>query len=52
VGAPERRVRLPDAINALLALEHASDDELKATRHQHERIRQTAIEADADRAAL
>ncbi len=43
---------LPDADNALLALEHASDEELRATRHQHERIRQTAIEADADRAAL
>ena len=43
---------LPDANNALLALEHASDDELRATRHQHEQIRQTAIEADADRAAL
>jgi len=43
---------LPDANNALLALEHASDDELKATRHQHEKIRQTAIEADGDRAAL
>ncbi len=43
---------LPDADNALLALEHASDEELRATRHQHERIRQTAIEADTDRAAL
>ena len=28
---------LPDADNALLALEHASDEELRATRHQHER---------------
>jgi low affinity Fe/Cu permease len=42
---------LPDANNALLGLEHASDEELRATRHQHEQIRQTALEEHADRAA-
>ncbi len=42
---------LPDASNTLLALEHASDDELRATRHEHQQIRQTALEEHADRAA-
>ena len=41
---------LPDANNALLALEHASDQELRDTRHEHEQIRQTALEEHADRA--
>ena len=40
---------LPDANNALLALEHASDQELRDTRHEHEQIRQTALEEHADR---
>ena len=35
---------LPDADNALLTLEHASDSELKATRHQHRQVRQTALD--------
>jgi low affinity Fe/Cu permease len=35
---------LPDANNALLALEHASDQELRATRHEHEQIRRSALE--------
>ena len=42
---------LPDANNALLALEHASDQELQATRHEHQQIRQTALEGRADRRA-
>jgi low affinity Fe/Cu permease len=42
---------LPDADNALLALEHASDQELRDTRHEHEQIRRTALEEHADQAA-
>jgi low affinity Fe/Cu permease len=42
---------LPDADNALLALEHASDQELRDTRQEHEQIRRTALEEHADRAA-
>jgi low affinity Fe/Cu permease len=34
---------LPEADNSLLALEHASDDELRAAHLQHQRIRQTAL---------
>ena len=41
---------LPDADNALLALEHASDQELRDTRHEHQEIRRTALEEHADRA--
>ena len=40
---------LPDANNALLALEHASDEELRDTRHEHQQIRQTALDEHADR---
>jgi low affinity Fe/Cu permease len=40
---------LPDANNALLALEHASDQELQATRHEHQQIRESALEEHADR---
>jgi low affinity Fe/Cu permease len=43
---------LPDANNALLALEHASDQELLATRHEHQQIRQTALEEHADQATM
>ncbi len=35
---------LPDADNALLTLEHASDSELRATRRQHRQVRQTALD--------
>lgn len=35
---------LPDADNALLRLEHASDHELRATRDNHQAIRQAALE--------
>ena len=42
---------LPDANNALMALEHASDQELRDTRHEHEQIRQTALDEHADRAS-
>ena len=41
---------LPDANNALLGLEHASDQELRETRHEHEQIRQTALDEHAGRA--
>ena len=41
---------LPDANNALLALEHVSDQELRDTRHEHQQIRQTALDEHADRA--
>lgn len=34
---------LPQADNSLLALEHASDDELHATRRQHRQIRRDAL---------
>jgi low affinity Fe/Cu permease len=34
---------LPGADNSLLALEHASDDELRAVHRQHQQIRQTAL---------
>jgi low affinity Fe/Cu permease len=35
---------LPEADNSLLALEHASDDELRAAHQQHQQIRQTALQ--------
>lgn len=35
---------IPDADNALLTLEHASDDELHAAARQHRSIRQAALE--------
>jgi low affinity Fe/Cu permease len=35
---------MPAADNALLTLEHASDDELHATGHQHRSIRQAALD--------
>ena len=35
---------MPGADNALLTLEHASDDELHATGHQHRSIRQAALD--------
>jgi low affinity Fe/Cu permease len=35
---------LPGADNALLSLEHASDDELRATGESHRAIRQAALE--------
>jgi low affinity Fe/Cu permease len=34
---------LPGADNALITLEHASDSELRATRHQHRQVRQAAL---------
>ena len=34
---------LPEADNSLITLEHASDAELRATRHQHRRVRQAAL---------
>ena len=39
---------LPDADNSLITLEHASEDELHATGHEHRRRRQAALD---DRAA-
>ena len=35
---------IPGTDNALLTLEHASDDELHATGHQHRSIRQAALD--------
>jgi low affinity Fe/Cu permease len=35
---------LPDTDKSLLTLEHASDEELHATGHQHRRIRQAALD--------
>jgi low affinity Fe/Cu permease len=35
---------LPEADNSLLALEHASDDELRAAHQQHQQIRQNALQ--------
>jgi low affinity Fe/Cu permease len=40
---------LPEADNSLLALEHASDDELRATRLQHRQIRRAALADDRPR---
>ena len=40
---------LPEADNSLLALEHASDDELRATRLQHRQIRRAALADDPRR---
>jgi low affinity Fe/Cu permease len=37
---------LPDADNALITLEHASDSELRATGDSHEAIRRAAIDDD------
>jgi low affinity Fe/Cu permease len=37
---------LPDADNALLTLEHASDSELRATGNSHQAIRRAAINDD------
>jgi low affinity Fe/Cu permease len=34
---------LPEADNALITLEHASDSELRATRRQHRQVRQAAL---------
>jgi low affinity Fe/Cu permease len=34
---------LPDTDNALLALEHASDEELRDTGHHHRKVRRSAI---------
>jgi low affinity Fe/Cu permease len=34
---------LPEADNSLLTLEHASDAELRAARHQHRQVRQAAL---------
>jgi low affinity Fe/Cu permease len=38
---------LPDTDNALVTLEHASDDELHSVGHQHRSIRQAAIDDEA-----
>ena len=35
---------LPGADNSMLALEHASDDELRAAHQEHQQIRQTALQ--------
>ncbi len=48
-AAPPRKLDeilggLPGAGHTLLAFEHASDDELRAARRQHQQIRQTALE--------
>jgi len=39
---------LPQADNALLTLEHASDDELHAAGHQHLTIREAAVDGEPD----
>ena len=39
---------LPDTDNALLTLEHASDDELHATGHQHHSVRRAALEDETE----
>jgi low affinity Fe/Cu permease len=38
---------LPDTDNALVTLEHASDDELHSVGHQHRSIRQAALDDEA-----
>jgi low affinity Fe/Cu permease len=38
---------LPDADNSLITLEHASDEELHATGHEHRRRRQAAFDDQA-----
>ena len=38
---------LPDADNSLITLEHASDEELHATGHEHRRRRQAALDDQA-----
>jgi low affinity Fe/Cu permease len=35
---------MPDANNALLTLEHASDDQLRDAGHQHRQVRQAALD--------
>lgn len=35
---------LPEADNSLVALEHASDDELRAAHQQHQQVRQIALQ--------
>ena len=35
---------IPGTDNTLLTLEHASDDELHATGHQHRSVRQAALD--------
>jgi low affinity Fe/Cu permease len=42
---------LPEADNALLTLEHASDDELRRTSHTHHELRRAALNRMDDRAA-
>lgn len=39
---------LPGADNSLLTLEHASDDELRATSDRHHEIRKAAVEGESD----
>jgi low affinity Fe/Cu permease len=39
---------IPGADNALVTLEHASDDELHAAGHQHLSIREAALEDEAE----
>ena len=39
---------LPDTDNALLTLEHASDDELHAAGHQHLSARQSTLDDEAE----
>jgi low affinity Fe/Cu permease len=38
---------LPGTDNSLLRLEHASDEELRVTGHQHREIRQAVLDEDA-----
>jgi low affinity Fe/Cu permease len=42
---------MPGADNTLLTLEHATDDELRATRHAHQGIREAALEEQSGRAS-
>jgi len=41
---------LPEADKSLMTLEHASDDELRATGHAHREIRRAALDQQAGRA--
>jgi low affinity Fe/Cu permease len=40
---------LPGADNSLITLEHASDSELRATRHQHRQVRRAALNQPSQR---
>ena len=47
LSGAERHASRPGTDNALLTLEHASDDELHAAGHQHLSVRQAAVDDEA-----